>query len=679
MAILIVSEKPAVAKALLPVVGADNRKNGYFEGGGYIVSWCIGHLVHLKFPDDYGGAWAEKPWTFAMLPMIPEQWQFIVKQDCVQQYQVLRTLMNRPDVDEIICATDADREGECIFRYVYALTGCKKPVKRLWVSSLEENALRQGFAHLKDWREYDALFAAGFCRAKADWLIGMNGSRLFSVRYRQKLSLGRVQTPTLAMIVQRDYDVSHFVKKQFFTVDLDCGGFTAVSERLEQENRALELCADVMGKPAVITDISRENKVTNPPKLFDLTTLQRECNKLFGYTAQQTLDTVQVLYEAKLTTYPRTDSAYLPDDMEQTALSAISAVQGVFPELVSPSPDIRHCINNAKVTGHHAIIPTERIRGADLSWLSEVQNNVLYLIAARLVMSSGAPFLYEATKITVRCADTNFTATGRTVKDHGWKSIETACRNALQCKETEQEQMQTIPAVVQGQQIPSVSGTVQEHWTSPPKHFTEDTLLTAMEHAGQDAYDEDTEKKGLGTPATRAAVIEGLVKHGYIERKNKHILATEKGVHLIEVVPDTVKSPQLTAEWEMQLQQIERGKMAPDDFMQGITSYVRRICATYGTRDESSAFQREVTPIGKCPHCGGDVLNGKYGFYCTKKCGMYLGKVFGNALTEVQLKTLLSGKQTSFMRDGKTTIVLPEVEKHEYMGKTSYQWKTRKA
>ena len=258
MAILIVSEKPAVAKALLPVVGADNRKNGYFEGGGYIVSWCIGHLVHLKYPDNYGGAWAEKPWTFAMLPMIPEQWQFIVNQDCVQQFQVLRTLMNRPDVDEIICATDADREGECIFRYVYALTGCKKSVKRLWVSSLEESALRHGFAHLKDWHEYDALFAAGFCRAKADWLIGMNGSRLFSVRYRQKLSLGRVQTPTLAMIVQRDYDVSHFIKKQFFTVDLDCGGFTAVSERLEQEIIASELCADVNEKPAVITEIHRD-------------------------------------------------------------------------------------------------------------------------------------------------------------------------------------------------------------------------------------------------------------------------------------------------------------------------------------------------------------------------------------------------------------------------------------
>ena len=560
---LVIAEKPSVAKGIYPVIGATTKKNGYYEGNGYMVSWCFGHLVHLKYPDDYCEEWAAKPWTFSMLPMLPEKWQFSLGKDCKAQFLLLKKLMQDSSVDEIICATDADREGECIFRYVYNLAGCKKPVKRLWISSLEESAVKQGFANLRDSREYNSLFSAGFCRAKADWLVGMNGSRLFSVRYKSLLTLGRVQTPTLAMIVQRDYDVAHFVKQKYFTVGLNLGTFIAESDRIDDAAKANDLCTAITGKTATITELKKENKVTNPPKLYDLTTLQRECNKFFGYTAQQTLDALQKLYEAKLATYPRTDSQYLSDDMEQTALQVVGVVGTVFPELSNIAPDVKRCINNKKVTGHHAIIPTENIKTANLAFLdknpeiSGQMKNVLYLISAKLTMASALPQKYESTKVTVRCENTDFRASGKTILDDGWKAIEARFKAQLKNKDTEQdaaENEQKLPELSQGQTFSDTKGEVHEHWTTPPKPYTEDTLLTAMEHAGQDEYDDETEKKGLGTPATRAAVIEGLVNHGYVERKGKQITATSKGVNLIAVVPEEVKSPKLTAEWEMQLQ-----------------------------------------------------------------------------------------------------------------------------
>lgn len=682
---LVIAEKPSVAKGIYPVLGANDKKNGYYTGNGYIVSWCFGHLVQLKYPDDYGNEWANKPWTFDMLPMIPEKWQFMIGKDCKEQFNILKTLMHDPRVDEIICATDADREGECIFRYVYNLVGCRKPVKRLWISSLEESAVKQGFANLKDGKEYDSLFSAGYSRAKADWLVGMNGSRLFSIRYKHKLTLGRVQTPTLAMIVKRDYDVAHFVKQKYFTVGLLCetekGTFIAESERIDNERQAAALCAAVSGKTAQITELKKENKLTNPPKLYDLTTLQRECNKYFGYTAQQTLDALQKLYEQKLATYPRTDSQYLSDDMEQTALHVISVIGTVFPELSSPSPDVKRCINNKKVTGHHAIIPTENIKTADLTKLSEDQHNVLYLLSVKLIMASSMPQKYESTKVTVRCDGTDFRANGKIILNVGWKAAEARFKSKLKNKDTEQDNAdsdQKLPELTQGQTFQMVHGESHEHWTTPPKPYTEDTLLTAMEHAGQDEYDEDTEKKGLGTPATRAAAIEGLVNHGYIERKDKRIIATEKGVNLIAVVPDEVKSPKLTAEWEMQLQQIEHGKASAADFMNRIIEYVKTICTAYSTEDGSVSFRKEIAPIGKCPKCKNDVKKGQFGFYCTGKCGMNIGKVYGKELTETQLKKLLDGKEISYTANGKKTVVLPEVIQNDYNGKTYFQWKTKK-
>lgn len=678
---LIIAEKPSVGKAISPVVGANTKKDGYMEGNGYIVSWCFGHLVGLKFPDEYCDSWAAKPWTFDVLPMLPEEWQFKVHKDCKEQFNILKKLMNDGSVDEIICATDADREGECIFRYVYNLIGCKKPVKRLWVSSLEESAIKAGLAKMKSGKEYDSLFRAGYSRAKADWLVGMNGSRLFSTRYKQRLTLGRVQTPTLAMIVQRDSEVKNFVKKKYYTVELNCGGFTASSERIDDEASANALVARATGKTACAAEVKKEIKTVNPPKLFDLTTLQREANKQFGYTAKQTLDALQALYEAKLSTYPRTDSQYLSDDMEQTAASMVQTVFQVFPQFGKPqSVNVKRCINNAKVTGHHAILPTANIKTADLPALPDEQKNVLLLISARLILATAEPHKYEDVKFKISCENTDYTASGKSVIESGWKLPEAAVKAALKNKESEQEKENgnELPEIAQGQTFENVSAKTAEHWTSPPKPYTEDTLLSAMEHAGLDEYDEDSEKKGLGTPATRAAIIEGLVMHGYAERKKKQILATEKGISLIQVVPDEVKSPKLTAEWEMQLQQMERGTVQEEQFMTEIISFVKTICEKYGSEDSAVSFHKQQEAIGKCPKCEKEVKKGKYGFYCTGKCGMNLAKVYGKELTEAQLTKLLSGKEISYTVNGKKTIVLPEVIQNDYQGKTYFQWSTKK-
>lgn len=681
--VLVIAEKPSVARAIAPVLGATKKQEGYIEGNGYIVSWCFGHLVGLQYPNDYCDKWAEMPWSFSQLPMIPDKWKFSVTESSKGQFKILKNLLNDSKVDEVICATDADREGECIFRYVYNLSGSRKPVKRLWVSSLEETAIKDGFAKLKSDSEYDNLFYAGFCRAKADWMVGMNGSRLFSIRYNSHLNTGRVQTPTLAMIVGRDYDVKNFVKQKYFTVELDCGGFTASSDRIDDESKVNELIAKVSGKTAVAAEVKKEVKTVNSPKLYDLTTLQREANKQFGYTAQQTLDYLQSLYEAKLSTYPRTDSQYLSDDMEQTAKDMVGMVYSVFPDFGTTAPqsvDIKRCINNKKVTGHHAIIPTANILKAELSSLPEGQKNILKLISSKLIMAVSEPHKYETVKVKVTCENTDFSANGKTIVQNGWKSIEEKVKSVLKSKNTDEEEKddtKSLPEIVQGNTFDNVSADKAEHWTSPPKPFTEDTLLSAMEHAGNENYDEEAEKKGLGTPATRAGTIEGLVKHGYIQRNGKKITATEKGVNLINVVPDEVKSPKLTADWEMQLHQIESGELSADSFMNDITSFVKELCTKYGDVDSSVNFGScQSEAIGKCPKCGKDVKKGKWGYYCTGKCGMSLSKVYGKTLTESQLTNLLNGKSIKYTHKGRKTTVLPEYERDNYNGKTQYKWKT---
>ena len=669
MSILIVGEKPSVSRAISAVVGASSAHKGYTEGNGYIVSWCVGHLVGLKFPNDYGNGWEQK-WSFSQLPMIPDSWLFHVTDSTKAQYDLLKNLMNKDEVTEIICATDADREGECIFRYVYNMANCKKPVKRLWVSSLEESAIRKALSIMKPMSAYDNLFNAGYARARADWLVGMNGSRLFSVRYGGKLNIGRVQTPTLAMIVQRDAEVNGFIKQKYYTSDLNCGGFILSSARIDDENAADTLVSACDGCTVTISSVKREVKTDKAPKLYDLTTLQREANKGFGYTAQQTLDYTQSLYEGKLVTYPRTDSQYLSDDMAQTAFDVAKLCDTYFGFGIFHTPDIAKVINNSKVSGHHAIIPTSGISTADLSSLPTGEKNILTLIATKLICATAPAHKYEAVKLTGICNGTEFTATGRTILDMGWKAY---------AKQTDKKNDEkSLPAVSEGQTF-IVTASKGEHFTSPPKPYTEDTLLSAMERAGNEDYDEDTEKKGLGTPATRAATIESLVKNGYVERVGKQLRATDRGKELVKVVPDEVKSAKLTAEWESKLQQIEHGSLPKTVFMSGIQQFIAEMCRKYGAVDKSvSLSDGGHEPIGKCPKCGADVVKGKFGWYCKGKCGMNIAKVYGISLSDAQIKGLLDGKSTSYTSKGKKTIVRPETVENPYNGKMYYQWKTER-
>ena len=596
---------------------------------------------------------------------------FQVTDSTKAQYNLLKSLMNRDDISEIICATDADREGECIFRYVYQMARCRKAVKRLWVSSLEESAIRSALGSMKPMSAYDNLFYAGYSRARADWLVGMNGSRLFSCRYGGKLNIGRVQTPTLAMLVKRDYDVRHFVKQKFFTADIACDGFTLSSARIDDEAAADTLISSCVDKPVIVKSVQREVKSVNAPKLCDLTTLQREANKAHGYTAQQTLDYTQSLYEKKLVTYPRTDSQYLSDDMEQTALDVLRLCNTYLGFNMVHTPDLRKVINNKKVTGHHAIIPTSGIAAADLSSLPTGEKNILTLIATKLICATAPAHKYEAVKITALCNGTEFTATGRTVLDMGWKRF-------IRQTDKDKKAEKSLPAVSEGQTF-IVTASKGEHFTSPPKPYTEDTLLSAMERAGNEDYDEDTEKKGLGTPATRAATIEALVKNGYVGRVGKQLRATDKGKELVTVVPDEVKSAKLTAEWESKLQQIEHGSLPEAVFMSGITQFITEMCGKYGSVDKSvSLSDGGNEPIGKCPKCGAEVVKGKFGFYCKGKCGMNIAKVYGVELSDTQVKGLLDGKSTSYTSKGKKTIVRPEIVENPYNGKVYYQWKTER-
>lgn len=660
---LVIAEKPSVAQTIAKVLGAAERKDGYVQGNGYIVSWCVGHLAALVNPESYDEKY--KAWNFETLPIIPETWKFGILPSTKKQFYVLKELMFRSDIDEIVCATDAGREGEAIFRYVYNLTGCKKPFKRLWTSSLEESAIRDGFNNLKDGHEYDNLYEAGLCRAKADWLVGMNGTRLFSVRYSSKLNVGRVQTPTLAMIVQRDYEVSNFVKQKYFTVELDCGTFIASSERIDDESKAKSIADMCSGKNAVVSSVKKEVKSVNPPKLYDLTTLQREANRQFGYTAQQTLDLTQSLYEQKLVTYPRTDSQFITDDMEGTAAEMVKLVCRYITccNGISIEPDIKRIINNKKVSDHHALLPTAQIAEKDLSALPESERNILYLISAKLICAVAEPHKYESVKAVLNCENNEFTATGRTVLNDGWKKLEQRIKSLLKSENTEEKTNtpeKSLPELTDGQIIENVSASTAEHWTSPPKPFTEDTLLFAIETAGNKEYDEDSdvEKKGLGTPATRAAIIEGLVKREYIERKKKQLTATDKGVNLIKVVPDEVKSPKMTANWETDLQSIEKGMYSPDSFMGQIENYVKQLCSNYASSAENPAFAKKVNEIGVCPKCGKNVLETAKAYSCCggrNGCGFIIWKTIASKnISVAQAKKLIEKKKTDLIKGFKS-------------------------
>ena len=616
------------------VLGAKSRKDGYMEGGGWLVSWCVGHLVELAPADAYDPKYSK--WNYADLPIIPGSWRFQVLPDTKKQFHILRQLMSRGDVDTVICATDAGREGELIFRLTYNLCQCTKPVKRLWISSMEESAIRKGFDNLADGQKYDNLYAAALCRAKADWLIGINGTRLFTTLYKGKtLNVGRVLTPTLTLLAEREAAIEHFKKEKFYTVELDAQGLRASSGKFNSKTDAEKLRSACLGKTAVVQSVTRKDKAERPPKLYDLTTLQREANRLFDYTAQQTLDYLQSLYEKRLATYPRTDSRYLTEDMVEGLPALCATVAGALSFVAGqPLPVCAaQVVDSSKVTDHHAVIPTVEIAGADLAALPTGERNILYMIAVRLLCAVGEPHIYAETAITVECGGAAFTAKGRTVTAAGWKEAEKAFLSTL--KQKTEESAPALPALSEGQRLEGADALLKQGTTSPPARFTEDTLLSAMEHASAEDFAalESVERTGLGTPATRAATIEKLVKSGFVERKKKQLIPTEKGLALFWAMPDQLKSAKLTAEWEDRLGAVERGELAPEEFMAGISDMLTGLVKAYQNVNVAPSPLSNLgrTVIGKCPRCGKNVVEGKKSFYCegyhdTPSCGFALWK-----------------------------------------------------
>ena len=623
---LVIAEKPSVAMSIAKVIGATHREKGYVQGNGYLVSWCIGHLVELADPSAYG---EYGKWRYEDLPIIPDPFQYVVKKQ--EQFEILKKLMHDPKIDTIVCATDAGREGELIFRYVYMMADCHKPFKRLWVSSMEDDAIKEGFMSLKDGHLYDHLYVSALCRAKADWLVGINATRLFSTLYHQLLNVGRVQTPTLYMIVQRDNEIKNFIPKKTYVVRVSCGDFEVRSDPFENIYEARQYASQCQQSNVVCINMKEEIKTINPPKLFDLTSLQREANRLFSLTAQQTLDTAQSLYEKKLITYPRTDSQFLTDDMDASIKTLVTRLNGFFPFLrgCSASPDIQRILNSKKVSDHHAIIPTEQIFKLSMADLNQKEKNILILIGTRLIMAVNDPLRYESKSGTFTCAGKELKASGRLVLDPGFKMIEQSLKKYLKSELSEdpddksKEDRQILPKIVAGQ-IFEVTGTrITEHISSPPRPYTEDTLLSAMERAGNEEMNDDVERKGLGTPATRAAIIEKLVHSGFVQRKRKQLLPTQDGIDLISIIPEKLTSPKLTAEWENELSRIAKGEASETVFMSGIIRMTTDLVDAYTPSMASKAFmnskkqKREV--IGVCPRCGSEVYENEKSFYCSNR------------------------------------------------------------
>ncbi len=605
---LIITEKKSVGETIAAVLGVKKRMNGYIEGEDSIISWCCGHLAGLASADVYNEKYAV--WKRDDLPIVPSRWQFTLLPDKSEQFGVLRDLMNRDDVGEIVNACDAGREGELIFRTVYYMANCTKPMKRLWISSMEDEAIRDGFANLRPGSEYEGLYQSALCRAKADWLVGINATRLFSTAYHRTLNVGRVVSPTLALIVQREAEINAFKPENFYTVHADFDGFTAVSGRYSDKAEAEKAVDGCCNSKYIVKSVERREKSENPPLLYDLTTLQRDANRIFGYTAQQTLDYLQSLYEKKLCTYPRTDSRYLTDDMAG-AIPAILAVVMAICDVTHPGEVYSSNVcDSKKVSDHHAIIPTMKSGEADTAVLPNGEREILRLVAKQFLRSVSGPFRYAETVVTLKCDGIQFTAKGKTVLEPGWRQYD----------EKESENI-TLPELKEGQQIIADEITVAEGKTTPLKHFTEDTLLSAMETAGLKDMPADAERKGLGTPATRAAILEKLITNGFVERKKLkktvHLMPTHTGNSLITVLPEQLQSPLLTAEWENQLKKVEHGEIPADDFVDEITEMLRELTSTYDpVRGAEVLFPSGRAIIGKCPRCGGDVTESRKGFFC---------------------------------------------------------------
>lgn len=660
---LVIAEKPSVAMSLAAVLGATERKDGYLEGSGYLVSWCVGHLLELAQPEAYKEQYAK--WRYEDLPILPENWKYEVPKDKKTQLALLCRLMKDKRVDSVVCATDAGREGELIFRLVYEYAGCNKPMERLWISSMEDAAIREGFDHLRPGSDYDKLYDAAVCRAGADWLIGINATRLFSVLYGVTLNVGRVMSPTLALLVQRESDIESFISKPFYVPEITCGGFTASGEKMTERSEAEKIRMDCDHNSAFVRSVEKQVKTIQPPRLYDLTTLQRECNRIYGYTAQQTLDYVQSLYEKKLATYPRTDSQYLTKDMQATAASLILWLRDNMPfgKGRAGEPDIDRVTDDSKVTDHHAIIPTVEIARTDLSELPSGERDVLTLLAVRLLCATTQANRFEAVTAILDCQGHTFTAKGKTILQSGWKEVERIHRISIRQSETEHRENEdaALPVLKEGQTFETVSASLREGKTSPPKHYTEDTLLSAMETAGAEDMPDDAERKGLGTPATRAATLEKLVSAGFVQRKKKQLIPTEKGRNLIAVLPDNIKSPILTAEWESMLKQVEHDELSATSFMDQIADMSRTLVKEHTAPEERFA---DLFPsskgtvheaVGVCPRCGAPVYEGKKGFFCdNRECSFALWK--DNRFFSSKKKSITKSVAAALLKEGRISM-----------------------
>ena len=659
---LVVAEKQSVARSISTVLGANERQGGFFIGNGYIVSYCAGHLLELAPPDAYDKRYAK--WRFSDLPIIPDKWKHIPAKGKEAQLKILKELMNRPDVECVINACDAGREGENIFRHVYHYVGCTKQVYRLWIASLEAAAIQAGFDNLKDGAEYDKLYDAAYCRERADWLVGLNCTRLFSILYGTTLNAGRVQSPTLAMLVKREADIESFIKEPLYTPIITCGDFTASGERTKDKQAVEEIHAACGDSTTVVRSVEQQKKTAAPPKLYDLTTLQREANRLFGFTAQQTLDYAQSLYEKAILSYPRVDSRYLTSDMRSTVGALAEWAQGMMALncTMDFAPDIDRLIDDSQVTDHHAIIPTAQIINADIPALPFGERTILNLVAARLLCAVAPVHSYETVTATLDCGGHAFTARGKTIIADRWKEIDRAFRASLKSEsETEDSEAEsTLPGLAEGQTFDRVTAAIKEGTTTPPKHFTEDTTLAGMETAGIEDMPEDAERKGLGTPATRAAVLEKIIKSGFVERQKKNLIPTEKGKNLIAVLPDVLTSPTLTAGWEDMLKQVERGEMTADAFMYIIKAFTESIIEVNNAPkpEFSVLFNSDRTDsesLGACPRCGASVREGAKGFFCdTRTCGFKLWKA--SKFWTSKKKSLTAAIVTALLNDGKAEV-----------------------
>ena len=655
---MIVTEKPSVAISYAKILGVHGRQDGYLEGNGYLVSWCVGHLVKLAPPSAYGEQYVK--WNIADLPILPEKWQYLVSASTKKQFGILKKLMHRADVNTVVNSCDAGREGELIFRLVYEQAGCKKPVSRLWLSSMEDSAVRAGFANLKPSTEYDALYQAALCRERADWMVGINCSRLFSCLYGRPLAVGRVMTPTLAMTVEREAAIAAFVPKKFYTVALELtSGFVASSRRISEKAAAEKLLAGCREEMvSTIQKITRKEKAENPPPLYDLTTLQRDANRLLGYSAQQTLDYVQSLYEKQLTTYPRTDSCYIADEdeemLEELAEELEDFLGFVSEDADDDVPRTRRTVNRQKVTDHHAILPTRSMLQADLDALPKGERNILKLIIARTLMAVSKPFRYLETLLTTECVGEEFTAKGKEILEEGWKAVE---RKVLADILNRKREFTALPQVEESE-CGILNAELKEGQTSPPKHFTEDTLLHSMETASADSMPEGVERQGIGTPATRAATIEKLVQKGFLERKGdkktKVLLPTDKGKALITVMPEEIQSADMTADWETKLLRVERGEMEPETFMTEINDMISSLVNTTEAVKGASALMKNKV-IGVCPNCGNSVVEREKGYFCeNRECRFVLWK--DNAFFKRLGKRMDAHVADRLLRDGRVRL-----------------------